>query len=126
MLAELELPDDDAAEDGQLELFTGDAAFAPVPSPTAAPAVPVHAAGAGAAFHRVVTVEGREVDGTWDEIVSHLRATSGGPLRGESVGDFMAAVATQHFGAPAAQASAYDAESFIRASAAAGLLRIVR
>jgi hypothetical protein len=82
--------------------------------------------GAGAAFHRVVTVEGREVDGTWDEIVSHLRATSGGPLRGESVGDFMAAVATQHFGAPAAQASAYDAEAFIRASAAAGLLRIVR
>ena len=125
MLAELELPEDDATEDGQLELFVGDAALAPLPV-AAAPHVPSMPPGAGAAFHRVVTVEGREVEGTWDEIVSHLRATSGGPLRGDSVGDFMAAVATQHFGAPAAQASAYDAESFIRASAAAGLLRIVR
>ena len=130
LLAELELPDDDATEDGQLELFTGDAAFPPVGA-ALAPAAPASTPpslppGAGAAFHRVVTVEGREVEGTWDEIVSHLRATSGGPLRGASVGDFMAAVATQHFGAPAAQASAYDAEAFIRASAAAGLLRIVR
>lgn len=125
MLAELELPEDDATEDGQLELFVGDAAFAPPPA-AAAPPVPSIPPGPGAAFHRVVTVEGSEVEGTWDEIVSHLRATSGGTLRGESVGDFMAAVATHHFGAPAAQASAYDAESFIRASAAAGLLRIVR
>lgn len=127
MLAELELPEDDATEDGQLELFVGDAAFAPPPaSPTAGPLLPSMPTGAGAGFHRVVTVEGREVEGTWDEIVSHLRATSGGELRGDSVGDFIAAVATRHFGAPAAQASAYDAESFIRASVAAGLLRIVR
>lgn len=124
MLAELELPEDDATEDGQLELFVGEAAVAPVP--TAASFVPSMPPSAAAAHHRVVTVEGSEVEGTWDEIVSHLRATSGGELQGGSVGDFMAAVATRHFGAPAAQASAYDAEAFIRASAAAGLLRIVR
>jgi hypothetical protein len=74
----------------------------------------------------VVTVEGREIDGTWDEIVSRLRDTSGAELQGRSVGDFMAAVANRHFRAPGARLSAYDAESFIRASAAAGLLRIVR
>ena len=126
MLAELELPEEDATEDGQLELFVGDHAIGSV-APPPVPAVPsLPPSAAGASHHRVVTVEGREVEGTWEEIVSHLQATSGGELRGGSVGDFMAAVATRHFGAPAAQASAYDAEAFIRASAAAGLLRIVR
>jgi tetratricopeptide (TPR) repeat protein len=120
MLAELELPDDDGDADGQLDLF-GDAA----PGPTAAtpPSLPPSAL---AAHHRVVTVEGREIDGTWDEIVSRLRDTSGVELQGDSVGDFMAAVASRHFRVPGTRLSAYDAESFIRASAAAGLLRIVR
>jgi tetratricopeptide (TPR) repeat protein len=119
MLAELELPDDDADADGQLDLFGDDAAPAAAPPPSLPPStLAVH--------HRVVTVEGREIDGTWDEIVSRLRDTSGAELQGDSVGDFMAAVASRHFRAPGARLSAFDAESFIRASAAAGLLRIVR
>ena len=121
MLAELELPDDDATVDGQLELFVEEG-----PPPAAPPAVPSLPPSTLAAHHRVVTVEGREIDGTWDEIVSHLRATSGAELQGGSVGDFMAAVASRHFGAPGRRLSAYDAEAFIRASADAGLLRIVR
>jgi tetratricopeptide (TPR) repeat protein len=120
MLAELELPDDDADADGQLDLFGDDAPAAPV---AVQPSLPPSAM---AAHHRVVTVEGREIDGTWDEIVSRLRDTSGAELQGGSVDDFMAAVASRHFRAPGGRLSAYDAESFIRASAAAGLLRIVR
>ena len=121
MLAELELPDDDADADGQLDLFGDDAPAAPVAAQP--PSLPPSTL---AAHHRVVTVEGREIDGTWDEIVSRLRDTSGAELQGDSVDDFMAAVASRHFRAPGARLSAYDAESFIRASAAAGLLRIVR
>ena len=129
MLAELELPDDDADADGQLDLFGDDAAAGPDSgreTTRAASQPPSLPPSAMASHHRVVTVEGAEIDGTWDEIVSRLRDTSGAELQGRSVGDFMAAVANRHFRAPGARLSAYDAESFIRASAAAGLLRIVR
>jgi hypothetical protein len=121
MLAELELPDDDADADGQLDLFGDDAPPAPVAAQP--PSLPPSTL---SPHHRVVTVEGREIDGTWDEIVSRLRDSSGAELQGDSVGDFMAAVASRHFHASGARLSAYDAESFNRASAVAGLLRIVR
>jgi Flp pilus assembly protein TadD len=125
LLAELELPEGDAAADGQLDLFAAEAPPAASAGPAAQPTPPSLPPGA-VASHRVVTVEGREIDGTWDEIVSRLRDTSGAELQGGSVGDFMAAVASRHFRAPGGRVSAYDAESFIRASAAVGLLRIVR
>jgi tetratricopeptide (TPR) repeat protein len=123
MLAELELPEDDATVDGQLELFVDDGP-PPMPSPAMQP--PSLPPSTLATHHRVVTVEGREIDGTWDEIVARLRDTSGAELQGGSVADFIAAVADRHFGAPGVRLSAYDAESFIRASADAGILRIVR
>lgn len=136
LLAELELPEDDedlAEARGQLELFDEDE----VPPLTAAPPAagearvtpPSLPPSSGAVHHRVVTVEGREIDGTWDEIVSRLRDTSGAELQGGSVGDFMAAVARRHFrppGSATGRQRSYDAESFIRASADVGLLRIVR
>jgi Flp pilus assembly protein TadD len=75
--------------------------------------------------HSVVTSEGREIDGTWEEIVGHLRDASS-EFAGRSVSDFMTAVARRQYGKTGVRISARDAESFIRGSADAGLLRIVR
>ena len=120
LLAELE---EQAERDDQLELFVeavdGGAETAPAASlpPTSLPP---------ATRHRVVTVEGREIDGTWDEIVARLRETSADEVRGASVTEYMAAVARRQYRSTGVRISARDAESFIRGSADAGLLRILR
>lgn len=77
------------------------------------------------ARHRVVTDDGREFDGTWDEIVSEMRDASV-EFSDRSVHDFMVAEAKRQLRAMGVRISARDAESFIRGSADAGLLRIVR
>lgn len=117
LLAELE--DGQPGPDGQLELFEEGEEPTEAP-PQAPPQLPP------ATRHRVVTSEGREIDGTWEEIVARLRESSTEELRGGSVGDFMAAVARRQYRSTGARISARDAESFIRGSADAGLLRIVR
>jgi Flp pilus assembly protein TadD len=122
---------------GQLDLFPDDeerAADAGL-SLTIGPAVSPIDAGAGAGYqagegaaaasHRVVTSEGREIDGTWEDIVRRLRDASG-EFAGRSVSDFMTAVATRQYRTTGIRISARDAESFIRGSEHAGLLRIVR
>ena len=119
LLAELE---EQAERDDQLELFlaasdgAGDGT-GPSSSPATLPP---------AARHRVVTGEGREIDGTWEEIVARLRETSADDERGASVSEYMAAVARRQYRSTGVRISARDAESFIRGSADAGLLRIVR
>ena len=112
LLAELE---EQAERDDQLELF----AQAEGASETLAQLPP-------ATRHRVVTEEGREIDGTWEEIVARLREASGEEVRGSSVGEYMAAVARRQYRSTGVRIPARDAESFIRGSADAGLLRIVR
>jgi tetratricopeptide (TPR) repeat protein len=74
--------------------------------------------------HRIVTHDGRQFDGTWDEIVSEMRDAST-EFSGRSVYDFMAAEVKRQFRSTGIRISARDAESFIRGSADAGLLRIV-
>lgn len=74
--------------------------------------------------HRIVTSEGREIEGTWEDIVRRLRDASG-EFAGRSVRDFMAAVATRQYRTTGIRISARDAESFIRGSEHAGLLRIL-
>ena len=115
LLAELE---EQAEQDDQLELFvvSGETGAEATPPATLPPAT----------RHRVVTEEGREIDGTWDEIVARLREASADEVRGASVTEYMAAVARRQYRSTGVRISARDAESFIRGSADAGLLRIVR
>jgi tetratricopeptide (TPR) repeat protein len=73
--------------------------------------------------HQVVR-DGREFTGTWDEIVSEMRSASDAAAR--SVAEYMIREAQRGLSVTGMQISTDDAESFIRGSADAGLLRIVR
>jgi hypothetical protein len=74
--------------------------------------------------HRV-TRDGREFVGTWDEIVAEmLEATPS--LAGRSVVEYMQSEARRAQSISGIQIPTRDAESFVRGSADAGLLRIVR
>jgi Flp pilus assembly protein TadD len=124
LLAELEGEGDE--HDPQLELFAAE--VVPNTERTDEPQAPparLDATRADAARHSVVTSEGSTIDGTWEEIVTRLRDASG-EFAGRSVTDFMSAVSTRQYGKTGVRISARDAESFIRGSADAGLLKIVR
>ena len=73
--------------------------------------------------HCVVLGDGRTVEGTWDEIVRTLRDDRDAS---RSVDEFMSLEARRHYGATGSRISTRGAEEFIRGSADAGLLRIVR
>ncbi|MGV3711011.1 MAG: tetratricopeptide repeat protein [Gemmatimonas sp.] len=73
--------------------------------------------------HRVLLQDGRAVDGTWEEIVQHLRDERNASL---PLDEFMHTESRRQYGATGAQIPTRDAEGFIRGSADAGLLRIVR
>ena len=128
MLAEIEQKAADAEGDaakGQLELFgalltdlveqkeEGGEGDDNVP----APVVPLQR-------HRIVR-EGREFTGTWEEIVSSMRDANAAYL-GRSLSEFMMTEARRGFSITGVEIPTGDAESFIRGSADAGLLRIVR
>jgi hypothetical protein len=75
--------------------------------------------------HRVLTNDGQPFTGTWDEIVSQMRdaatAWAGRPLQ-----EFMMNEARRGFSLTGVVIPTGDAESFIRGSADAGLLRILK
>ncbi len=74
--------------------------------------------------HRVVGRDGRPYDGTWDEIVGAMRdAAVTGAAR--TLQEFMQAEARRGFSLTGVLIPTRDAESFLRASADAGLLRII-
>jgi tetratricopeptide (TPR) repeat protein len=75
--------------------------------------------------HRVVTDEGDSFDGTWEEIVSDMRDASA-TAQGRSIQEFMLNEARRQYAVTGMLISTADPESFIRGSAEAGLLRIVR
>jgi hypothetical protein len=72
----------------------------------------------------VVISDGAEYDGSWEEIVRRLRDQTGYPAH--SVEEFMSGVSQHGFRKTGIRIPTHDAESFIRGSAVAGLLRIVR
>ena len=74
--------------------------------------------------HTVVVPDGAEFDGSWEEIVRHMRDEKGDPSH--SMQEFMIDVARHSFRQTGVRIPTHDAESFIRGSAVAGLLRIVR
>jgi tetratricopeptide (TPR) repeat protein len=75
-------------------------------------------------LHQVIVSDGAQFDGSWEEIVRRLRDQTGHPAH--SVQEFMNGVAQHGFRQTGVRIPTHDAESFIRGSAVAGLLRIVR
>ncbi len=68
--------------------------------------------------------DGKPYEGSWEEIVLHMR--DGSALPTKPVTDFMQNEARRGLSLTGILISTADAESFIRGSADAGLLRILR
>ena len=117
MLAEIEgrFNDDRSADDqqGQLELF---GALLTELAEQREPAEPKH---------RILTREGREYAGSWDQIVREMRDANT-QWAGRTVQDFMHNEARRGYSLTGITIPTHNAESFIRGSADAGLLRIVK
>ena len=73
--------------------------------------------------HRVLMRDGSLFEGTWDEIVQALRDSRDA---GRPLDLYMATEARRHYGATGTRIAAHAPEAFIRGSADAGLLRIIR
>ena len=76
--------------------------------------------------HMVLTREGQHLTGSWEEIVRSLRDRDVEALQDRSMSEFMMRVAKRTFRETGVRVPHHDAELFLRASADAGLLRIVR
>lgn len=75
--------------------------------------------------HRITTTDGRQFFGSWEEIVRRMRDESQ-TFAGRSLEDFMRTEARRVYSERRVYIPTDDAESFIRASASAGLLKIER
>ncbi len=73
--------------------------------------------------HRVIMRDGSSFEGTWDEIVQALRDARDA---GRPLDEYMAREARRHYGATGMRIASHAPEAFLRESANAGLLRIVR
>lgn len=76
--------------------------------------------------HTVLTREGQHLTGSWEDIVRSLRDSDLEALQDRSMSEFMARVAKRTFRETGVRVPHHDAELFLRASADAGLIRIVR
>jgi Tfp pilus assembly protein PilF len=75
--------------------------------------------------HQIIVVsDGTGFDGSWEEIVRRMRDERGNPSH--TLREFMSSVSQDGFRETGIRIPTHDAESFIRGSAVAGLLRIVR
>jgi tetratricopeptide (TPR) repeat protein len=81
---------------------------------------------AGGNLHTVLTKDGHRVSGSWEEIVRSLRDADMEGLQDRTTNEFMARVSKRAFRETGVRVPHHDAELFVRASADAGLLRIVR
>ena len=131
MLAEIEQRAWDAAQGearGQLELFgalltdLAEQKQDEVPGVPPAPREPV--APHEVAAHRIVR-DGREYAGSWEQIVSAMRDANA-QYAGRSLHEFMQTEARRGYSITGVRIPTHDPESFVRGSADAGLLRIVR
>jgi Flp pilus assembly protein TadD len=114
MLAEIETKAAEAAEGearGQLELFG--ALLTDMAEQKAEPA-----------SHQIIR-DGQHYVGSWDEILREMRDANG-VYAGRTLREFMVAEAERGQSLSGVEIPTSDAESFIRGSATAGLLRIVR
>jgi len=76
--------------------------------------------------HTVLTREGQHLSGSWEDIVQSLRDRDVEALQDRSMSEFMARMAKRAFRETGVRVPHHDAELFVRGSADAGLLRIVR
>jgi tetratricopeptide (TPR) repeat protein len=74
--------------------------------------------------HQIIASDGTEFDGSWEEIVRRMRDQTGNPS--DSAHEYMTGVSQRGFRQTGVRIPTHDAESFLRGSAVAGLLRIVR
>ncbi|HEY4130869.1 MAG TPA: tetratricopeptide repeat protein [Gemmatimonadaceae bacterium] len=74
--------------------------------------------------HQVIVSDGGEFDGSWEEIVRRMRDQIGNPS--DSAEEYMDGVSQDGYITTGVRIPTHDAESFIRGSEIAGLLRIVR
>jgi Flp pilus assembly protein TadD len=81
--------------------------------------------GRGADVHRVAMPDGTTYTGTWEDIVGRMRDADR-LFAGRTIPEFLAGAAARAARLTGVVIPATDAESFIRGSAEAGLLRIVR
>ena len=129
MLAEIEAKAADAALNearGQLELFGALLnSFTVAKVEPGEPPADQQSAEATLDSHRITLRDGYALDGTWEEILEKMRAVNG-EARGNSVAEFMASEAQRGKALTGVQIPTENAESFIKGSATAGLLRIVR
>jgi tetratricopeptide (TPR) repeat protein len=76
--------------------------------------------------HIVVTSAGEHVTGSWEEIVRSLQNSDVEGLQDRTMSEFMVRMAKRTYRETGVRVPYHDAELFVRASADAGLLRIVR
>ena len=76
-------------------------------------------------YHHIVSSDGTPYRGSWEEIVTTMRDADADVL-GHTVEEYMQRTARRVLTQTGIQLPSHDAESFIKASARAGLLRIVR
>jgi tetratricopeptide (TPR) repeat protein len=75
--------------------------------------------------HHIVASDGAAFRGSWEEIVTRMR-DSDAEVAGHTVEEYMQRTARRVLTQTGIQLPSHDAESFVRASARAGLLRIMR
>ena len=76
--------------------------------------------------HSILTRDGMQLTGSWEEIVRSMKDGDVEGLQDRSVGEYMARVAKRAFRETGVRVPHHDAELFVRGTADAGLLRIVR
>src|SRR5688500_12260855 len=119
MLAEIEARAAESADNdarGQLELFG---------ALLGSFAKEKHLGQGGQAAHCITVDEDHSFEGTWEEILLKLSEARGGEAGG-TIKEFMVNEARRGYSLTGCTIPTEDAESFIRGSADAGLLRIVR
>ena len=75
--------------------------------------------------HHIVASDGTAFRGSWDEIVTRMRDADA-EVAGHTLEEYMQRTARRVLTQTGIQIPSHEAEAFVRASARAGLLRIVR
>ena len=76
--------------------------------------------------HEVLAPDGRQFTGTWEDIVRSMEQVDTEVGQHPTMQEFMARVAKRAYRDTGVRVPSHDAEAFVRGSAEAGLLRIVR
>ena len=76
--------------------------------------------------HEVLTPDGRQLTGSWEDIVHSMEQVDTEAGKHHTLQDFMSRAAKRAFRETGVRVPSHDAELFVRGSAQAGLLRIVR